>query len=55
MKKLLIASLMPVFGLIFFAVSGAALAGDPVAGKTKSAACGGCHGFDGNSPIATYP
>jgi len=46
---------MPVLGLIFFATSGAAFAGDPVAGKTKSAACGGCHGFDGNSPIATYP
>lgn len=55
MKKLLIVSLMPVFGILFFATSGAALAGDPVAGKTKSAACGGCHGFDGNSPIATYP
>ena len=55
MKKLLKASLMPVFGLIFFATSGVALAGDPVAGKSKSAACGGCHGFDGNSPIAMYP
>jgi cytochrome c553 len=55
MKKLLITSLMPVFGLIFLATSGVALAGDPVAGKTKSAACGGCHGFDGNSPIAMYP
>jgi len=55
MKKILIACLMPVFGVMFFATSGAALAGDPVAGKTKSAACGGCHGFDGNSPIAMYP
>ena len=55
MKKLLIASLMPVFGVMFFVTSGVAMAGDPVAGKTKSAACGGCHGFDGNSPIAMYP
>ncbi len=38
------------------AASGAAYAlGDAEAGKTKSAACGGCHGLDGNSPIATYP
>lgn len=36
-------------------VTGTAVAGDAAAGKTKSAACGGCHGFDGNSPIATYP
>ena len=32
-----------------------AIAGDAAAGKAKSAACGGCHGFDGNSPIAMYP
>lgn len=41
--------------MMFFATSGAALAGDAVAGKTKSAACGGCHGVDGNSPVAMYP
>ena len=50
MKKLFIASVA-----LFFATSGVALAGNAEAGKTKSAACGGCHGFDGNSPIATYP
>ena len=55
MKKLILASLLPLFGMLFFAASGVAFAGDPVAGKTKSAACGGCHGFDGNSPIPTYP
>lgn len=55
MKKLLIASMLPVIGALLFAASGTALAGDPVAGKAKSAACGGCHGFDGNSPIAMYP
>lgn len=29
--------------------------GDPVAGKDKAAACGGCHGEDGNSPSAEFP
>lgn len=50
MKKLILASIT-----MFFLMSGAAMAGDAVAGKTKSAACGGCHGMDGNSPIPTYP
>jgi cytochrome c553 len=30
-------------------------AGDPVAGKEKSALCQGCHGEDGNSPAPEYP
>jgi cytochrome c553 len=30
-------------------------AGDPAAGKTKSAACAACHGPDGNSVVPTYP
>ncbi|MEQ1526713.1 MAG: c-type cytochrome [Gallionella sp.] len=30
-------------------------AGDPVAGKEKSALCQGCHGEDGNSTSADYP
>lgn len=50
MKKLILASIT-----MFFLMSGAAIAGDAAAGKAKSAACGGCHGFDGNSPIAAYP
>ncbi|PCI05040.1 MAG: cytochrome c4 [Gammaproteobacteria bacterium] len=50
MKNLLIASVM-----FLFAASGASIAGDAAAGKSKSAACGGCHGFDGNSPISLYP
>lgn len=36
--------------------SGSALAmnqGDAAAGKTKSAACAGCHGADGNSPAGS--
>lgn len=30
-------------------------AGSADAGKTKSAACGACHGADGNSPAPTFP
>lgn len=50
MKKLILVGLM-----FLYTVSGAALAGNAEAGKGKSAACGGCHGFDGNSPIPDYP
>jgi cytochrome c553 len=50
MKKLILAGIA-----MFFLMSGAAMAGDAAAGKTKSAACGGCHGMDGNSPIPAYP
>jgi cytochrome c553 len=50
MKKLFIAGLM-----FLFATSGSALAGNAEAGKTKSAACGGCHGADGNSPAPAFP
>ena len=50
MKKLILASIA-----LFFLMSGAAMAGNAEAGKTKSAACGGCHGMDGNSPVADFP
>ena len=50
MKKLILAGLAA-----FFLMSGAAIAGDAEAGKTKSAACGGCHGADGNSPAPNFP
>lgn len=50
MKKLILAGIA-----MFFLMSGAVMAGDAAAGKTKSAACGGCHGMDGNSPIPAYP
>ncbi|HBR98326.1 MAG TPA: cytochrome c4 [Gammaproteobacteria bacterium] len=30
-------------------------AGDPAAGKTKSATCAACHGADGNAMIPDYP
>lgn len=38
-----------------FAVSGAALAGDAAAGKSKSAVCAACHGANGIATIPTYP
>lgn len=51
MKKSIVAALV-----LFVATStGTVLAGNAEAGKTKAAACGGCHGMDGNSPMATYP
>ena len=50
MKKLFLACLM-----FFFTTSGTAIAGNVEAGKTKSAACGGCHGVDGNSPAPAFP
>ena len=31
------------------------LMGDPKAGEEKAGACGGCHGFDGNSQTADFP
>jgi cytochrome c553 len=50
MKNLIVASL-----IFLFASSGTALAGNAEAGKTKSAACAGCHGVDGNSPAPAFP
>ena len=52
MNKLLLAGIIAVSSMVMTSVS---VAGDAAAGKAKSAACGGCHGFDGNSPIAMYP
>jgi len=49
MKKLFLA------GLVLFLASGVTFAGNAEAGKTKSAACGGCHGPDGNSPVPNFP
>ncbi len=55
MKKLILAGIALVFAGSSMFMAGTAVAGDAAVGKTKSAACGGCHGFDGNSPVATYP
>ncbi len=52
MKKFILAGFALFFSML---MCSAAIAGDAVAGKAKSAACGGCHGFDGNSPIPIYP
>jgi len=42
--------------LVLMGVSGLAVAeGDAQAGKTKAAACAGCHGADGNSAVAAFP
>ncbi len=49
MKKLAI-SLMLSLGLVV-----TAQAGDVASGKNLSAACGACHGSDGNSPAASFP
>jgi len=50
MKQVLIGLLLSLF------LSANVLAlGNAEAGKTKAAACGGCHGLDGNSPLKTYP
>lgn len=52
MKKFILAGLLAVSSVF---VTGVSVAGDAEAGKAKSASCGGCHGFDGNSPLAMYP
>lgn len=45
-----------VIGCLSFTMAGMAqAAGDAEAGKGKAAACGGCHGMDGNSMVPTFP
>lgn len=50
-----------IAGLLIAFVTGSALAadappaGDPEAGKARSAACAACHGPDGNSTAPNYP
>ena len=51
MKKLVSAVLVSVAVL----ASGAAVAGDAAAGKTKSATCAGCHGAEGMSSNPLWP
>ncbi len=41
--------------LTLFAANTAFAEGDPAAGQAKAAVCFGCHGGDGNSPIADFP
>ena len=51
MKKIILTSLVLAASL----ATSAHAAGDAAAGKAKAAACGGCHGLDGNSPAPTFP
>lgn len=44
-----------VIGLASLAISAAALAGDPAAGKAKAAICATCHGANGIAIAPTYP
>ena len=51
MKKIIVSSMV-----LMFAFAGVVhAAGNAEAGKTKAAACGGCHGLDGNSLVPTFP
>ena len=54
MKKLILTATALLFASSTMFMT-TAIAGDAAAGKTKSAACGGCHGVDGNSLIPMYP
>ena len=58
MKNYVFPGTRSVLGALFASLmmlSTGAIAGDAEAGKTKSAACGGCHGMDGNSFVPTFP
>ncbi|MFT4767102.1 MAG: cytochrome c553 [Glaciecola sp.] len=57
MKKLLILGAF-IFGAVSSTLSVQAadiLKGDPAAGEQKAAACGACHGADGNSMVSMFP
>ena len=44
-----------IFAFAWMHQASAASKGNPTAGKEKAAACGGCHGDDGNSVAADFP
>ena len=51
MKKIIVSSLV-----LFMSLAGVVhAAGDAAAGEGKAAACGGCHGVDGNSMVPMFP
>lgn len=52
--KFVIAAIMTL-GMAFSAQADVFVNGDAEAGKTKAAACGACHGADGNSMIPSNP
>lgn len=51
--KALTIGLLSIFGLI--SLNSAYAAGDPAAGKAKSAVCATCHGADGKAMLPVYP
>lgn len=51
MKKIIVSSVIVLLSLAGVVHA----AGDAAAGKGKAAACGGCHGMDGNSLVPTFP
>ena len=51
MKKIIVSSVVLLLSLAGVAHA----AGDAAAGAEKAAACGGCHGMDGNSMVPTFP
>lgn len=54
MKKLFAAAVLSL-GLVSLGHAATMPKGDAAAGQTKAAACGACHGADGNSMAPTFP
>ena len=54
-KRMMNRSVLLSAFLMVLVAGNANAAGDAEAGKTKAAACGGCHGMDGNSLVPTFP
>ncbi|MCF6324189.1 MAG: cytochrome c4 [Gammaproteobacteria bacterium] len=54
-SRILIALLGGLASLVLVSGAHASKPGDPVAGEMQAGLCGGCHGFDGNSPDASFP
>lgn len=54
MKKLFVAAALSL-GLVSLAQASTMPKGDATAGQAKAAACGACHGADGNSMAPTFP
>lgn len=50
-----VANVLMASCLVGISISSSQAAGDPEAGKAKSAVCGACHGADGNSAVPNFP
>src|SRR5688572_22481665 len=55
MKKIIAMMCGTAVTSVFVFASGAALAGNPEAGREKAKTCAACHGPDGNSTNADFP